>query len=132
MTKSKTLARWWAIANTGGWGEGATIAEAVQRAAAGGYQGSLGWRRTNKGPDEGFQVHVFELDQEYPVTHTDGGNGHAIHRPAGSTPGQMGRCADDVRPYRRDAEGKVIGPRRFMFRKGARSEAGLHLTLQVR
>ena len=126
MTKSKTLARWWAISNTGGWGEGASVAEAVKRAAAGGYRG----RGPGERLTEYFEVHVFELDQKYPVTHTDDGHGHAIHRPDGSTPGPMGRCADDVRPYKRDTDGKVIDPRRFMFRKGARSEAGLHLTLQ--
>jgi hypothetical protein len=118
----KPASRFWAIANTGGWGEGYFIADAVKRAAKGGWAGRI------KGKiGEGFEVTVYELDPAFPVTHISDENGHAIHRPADAVQTPMGRYEGERNPYAKYASGEWKMPKRFGYAKGAHSDAGANL-----
>lgn len=122
MSKSKKLpARYWAIGNRGGWGEGFTIADAVKRAVRGGWAG-----KTKSKLGEGDTISVWELDPAYPVTHIENDTGHALHRPEGSKPGPMGHYDADRHAYKM-VDGKYIEPKRFRYQKGAHSDAGANL-----
>lgn len=111
-TTTKSPAKWWAMSNNMGWGNGPTPEEARSKAARGGKRSGF-----CKGADA-TECIVYELDPDLKVTHIDEMNGHALHRPADAKPNAMGRYEQDRHPYKTGEDGKFLPPLRYERKNG--------------
>ena len=117
----KLPARFWAITNGGGWGEGFHLSDAVKRAVKG------SWGTKGKAAD-GLEINVWELDPAKPVTHTSDASGHALNVPKDAKRDAFGRLEGEQYCYKRNDKGEIIKPKYFRYQKGAHSDAGPNFT----
>lgn len=118
----KKPARFHAISNGGGWGQGFTIAEAVKKSVKESWSTKM----------EKMEVWVYELDPQFPITHVFEENGHALHVPKDAKETPSGRFEDERYCYAKNENGKFKLPKVFKYLKGATSDAGKNWDRYVR